>query len=293
MALDQRKVFLREEECQLSGKELMTAHGLSKATAHRALKRGWYWRNYHGGRKKDRVNLADLPPAKEIAPGEEVVLSELERKLTRNQLACRYQIGKEQAKEALRTGVVRRSLRFRVARKLPSAEKWTAATPRDYDPESRHFRVNLAPAECGYSVERLMQLYAAFGLSEAQAFEARLRGYFCPNASGPREVVVDEEVFALLAEDCLKSAEEGARSALYSFFGPSWQQVLRGVSFSDVSAAALDRLRELSGREEIAVERWRFVVARFAAKRFIGERLKEQRQEATTVDEMEGRFDED
>ncbi|MCB0324347.1 MAG: hypothetical protein KDD69_12275 [Bdellovibrionales bacterium] len=290
---ERKKVFLSEADKNLPIKELMARFQVSKATAYWGRKRGWIFVGYHRVLPQERIALESLPPAKELRPGEEIVLSELERKLTRNQLAQRYAIGKKQAKEALEAGVVRRASRLRVARAVTSAERWTPAKPRDYDPESRLFRVNLAPGEYTYTVQRLMELYSAFGLSERQAYEARRSGYFCPNADRPREIEVDEAVFSLFAEDCLKSAEEGARSALRSMLGANWRRVLRGVSMQDVSGAALDRLRELSGREEFGSERWRFVVARFAAKRFIGERLREMKFEATTVDELEGRFDDE
>lgn len=138
----------------------------------------------------------------------------------------------------------------------------------------------------------LVVLYAAFGLSSEMASKARKRGYFCPNGGKIVEPCVDAAAFAAIEESVLEECRQGARRALRKFFGDSWHTKLRAYTFDDVAAAAVEHLRNRSGRPEFSAVRWRVVCAYFGALNFISKQAKRAVRETTTVDELEGRFGE-
>ena len=290
---------LSEEDLAISVSEFSEKYGIHRSTAHRWRKQGWRVVGHHNTltEKEKRVKASDLPPPVSLAPGDSVNLTAEEMKLAINSLRDRYRIGEKAAKKALETGILTKAIQTNVKGdggvKLESPPNWTAATQASYDPSRRNFRINLAPAECRMNVAELVKLYDAFGLTEGQAQTARRRGYFCPNVDMEARENPDADAFEAFAEEALDSAEVGAKIALHKYFGEGWRQKMKGYDMDELIATACERLRKLSGDEGFVSESWRRTVAKVAVLHFLTEETRRKKKESTTVDQLEGRFDEE
>lgn len=107
-AAAKRRKYLTAEQREMTCTELMERLRCSKATAWRAKQRGFYCPGYNGSAKVrdlQRFARSEIKPLrKRPKPGATVVLSDLERKLSRNTLANRYSIGHALASQALKAG---------------------------------------------------------------------------------------------------------------------------------------------------------------------------------------------
>ena len=112
-----RRKHLTEAQLQMTCTELMAHLMCSKATAWRALRRGFYCPGYNGNarsRETKRNALSHLEPLQQLpTPGTRVRLKAVERRLSRNALAERYRIGHTLASEALRHGGFRMPIKRR------------------------------------------------------------------------------------------------------------------------------------------------------------------------------------
>lgn len=290
------KITLSADQRALSLNALMKLFSISKATAHRAKSRGWFRKGHHNSKavKQGQEALqASLPPAPVLKPGLEVRLSADELKLTVEALQKRYGVGEHVAVRAKKTGIMSRRNNYTPLTKIPSPQKWRRAKPQHYDPEHPFFRVNLAPAEMSMKLDALMILYAAFGISKEMASQARRRGYFCPNVGMKVLPCIDEKAFAAVQGSLLEEARHGSFRALRKFYGSDWGKKLRGITFDDVVAAALERLHNRSGKEGFESAVWRKQCAYYGALEYIGKEAKRRKKESTTVDQLEGRFQDD
>jgi hypothetical protein len=291
--VDASRRLLSEEERKKSTKEIQKLFGLSRASAWRAKKQGWFCPGYRttgDKRTKTKKVLEVLPPVKkEFLPGEKVELSELELQLSQNALATRYSIGKERASTALKNGffIVAGEVRYN------GPEGWQTGSPRNYNPINRWFRVNLATEELNYQPEKLLKLYAFWGMSLHQARDAKKCGYFCPNANASFEEKVDLELWRTLGSEVIEDAKVGVARALRKYFGSGWKAKLKGFTEDDLVSEATEHLRKRSGYPEFVKKSWRISSAKFGVLAFLGKEARRRKKEATTVDEIEGRFSDD
>ncbi len=283
--------YLTEEELAMAPRDLQSHLGLGRASAWKARKQGWFCPNHHNSKKnqgKRRDVRAELEPlVRLLEPGEKVVLSALEMALTQKGLCRRYKIGKEKARKALIDGffIVNGSPTFK------GPEKWRPATPANYDPKRKFFRVNLATEELNLPANKLVELYSFWGMSLHQAKDAKVSGYFCPNVAIPFEPQVDEVLFESLLSEVLVDAKKGVTIALRKYFGGVWKVKMKGYDQDDLLSEALEHLRQRSGYPEFAVKKWRIATAKFGVLAFLGREARRRKREATTVDQMEGRFE--
>lgn len=290
--------YLSEEEKLMTNKQLMDLLKCSRPSAWRAKKQGFFCIGYPSSKKAKSVQTEAekaLPKLSKLpARGELVVLNQLEQKLSKSALARRYRIGTDLAGVALQEGSFRIPMKGGRRRdKIEGPKNWKPPKKCNYDPSSRYFRVNLATEELSYTEGKLMDLYSFWGLSWRQAKEAKACGYFCPNVAVPFEPKVDEGAFRAIADRLLPEIKRGVSQALKRYFGSGWNVKIKGYNQDDLESAAIAHLHDRSGFPEFAEEKWRVSVAKFGVLGFLSTEARRRKKEGTTVDEMEGRFEDD
>jgi hypothetical protein len=284
------KVTLSEEERSLSPKEIMAKFSIPKYLAHKAKKRGYFFRGHYNSKeavdcrnkKKEKLPPISLPPA-----GEWYAFTPEELLLSNWMLGRRYGIHYNTALKYRKAGgfVIPKTNADR------TAERWTPPNDYTYDFSNKWFRVNLAQEELNYPIARLVHLYRCYGVTEMQMCRARQRGFFCPYLSIPFEPKVDEVAFAAAMPALWEEVKRGVSQALRKLGIKDLS--LKGVTREDLEVDALEELRLRSGDERFAKQSWRVASAKFATLRAMKKEFRKRKLEAITVDQMEGRFAED
>jgi len=98
-----QKVFLSEEQKDFSLKQIMELHKISKATASRARKNGYFWKGYHEhspfARDFSNTDVQDTGNYKNV-----IFLKDYERKLPVSKLSKLYNLGLKSALSAKKKG---------------------------------------------------------------------------------------------------------------------------------------------------------------------------------------------